>query len=140
MNIEQFLNREVLPDQIGSCCAGLLDAPRLPHIHAEDCPRRSEIEDGNGSSCFPDILFREDFTERRQWDSIGQRCGVTPLQQVADCLDGYGRAYPQQGSFAQTFFIMANDVAKADKALSLLLAERDELLAEVKALRAAAVQ
>lgn len=104
-----------------------MDLPRLPHIHAENCPRRAE-EGADSHAGFPDILWREDARERGGWDGMGQRLGMTPLGQVASALDGYGRAAPQQGSYAQTFFIMANDVAKAERvvqAASALLKSHD---------------
>ncbi len=122
------MKRVVTDDQKGLCCFGY---GSQPYLHAEDCPRRDQVDNGHDSTGFPDILFREDREERRQWDSMGERLGHRPLESVTLALDSYGRASPRQGSYGKSFFIMANDVAKADRVLILLeqwMEERSQIL------------
>lgn len=103
------------------CCGGL-DFPKMPHLHAEDCPHRNDGTDP--------LLFREDRAERQQFDMHTDLFG-SPLKQIASCLDTWGRMQ-RGGSYAEQCFIMANECLKAADALARLPAPSGDRTASDK--------
>lgn len=99
-------------DNYSACCSGL-KFPSMPHLHAEDCPTRSEDFVGP-------VLLRESPPERADFDRWCKTFQTTPLHQMSSVLDTWGRAQAGRhgdqimyGSFSQQCFIMANECTLA---------------------------
>jgi hypothetical protein len=115
-----------MSDNHSSCCGGL-EFPKLPHLHAEDCPTRQL------DTFTP---FREAPDERRMFDGSNKNMyGGKSLVHISCVLDTYGRAQSRDGmygSYSQQSFIMANEVMAAQARMDALEAD----LAKSKAILA----
>ena len=117
-------------DNYSDCCKGL-EYPSMPHLHAEDCPTRSEDFVGP-------VLLRESPPERASFDRGCKTFNTTALEQISFCLDTWGRAQSRSygdkivyGSYSQQCFIMANECTLANeriKELEAKLAKAEKLL------------
>lgn len=99
---------EKLREVQAQCPCGGLKFPRLPHLHAADCPNLGA-----------DVVFyREIPAERRMFDEASALFGG-PLKNVARCLDAWGRI-EHGGSYAEQCFVMANECLLAAALLEQL--------------------
>lgn len=72
--------------------------------------------------------------ERRTFNRQAELHGG-PLLAMAAALETYGEMAPQQGSYAQSFYVMANEAAKAHATVTRLTTELAEARAAVATAR-----